>query len=382
MRRSAPSLKALRGELDGLDAKLLALVARRLRLVERIGRAKTAAGARVFDRGRERQIFERARRLGRSLGLPVRLVERVVSLLLEASHDAQTESGRERGRPGAPVRRSERRRVIVVGGGGRMGRLFVHLFRRRGHDVDVLERGDRVRRARVARADVVMVAVPMADAERVVLRYGRLAREDALLCDVNSLKVGVCRALARSGTREALGTHPMFGPTVRSLRRQKVILCPVRAGPLTDWLARELGSMGAELVYTDPATHDRMMAVVQVLTHFGMMAMGRALSRAGVPLADTLAFMSPIYRLELAMVGRLFSQSPALYQEILMRNPAGRPLVARFVREARELGVALERGDRAAFRRSFVRIGRWFRGFGEEAMALSDHIIETVMSRP
>lgn len=50
-----------------------------------------------------------------------------------------------------------------------------------------------------------------------------------------------------------------------------------------------------------------MMGIVQVLTHFGFIAMGRALKASGSPLAASLPYTSPIYRIELAMVGRLFS---------------------------------------------------------------------------
>jgi prephenate dehydrogenase len=181
---------------------------------------------------------------------------------------------------------------------------------------------------------------------------------------------------------EALGTHPMFGPTVSSLRRQKVVLCEVKAGPMTRWLESELSAMGAEVIRTDPATHDRMMAIVQVLTHFGIMAMGRALTQSGVDLTDTLSFMSPIYRLEIAMVGRLFSQQAELYGEILMSNPEGARLRRLYVEQARALAELADRGDRDGFAAAFRETSAFFEDFSAEAMELSDQIIDTLMSRP
>jgi len=242
-----------------------------------------------------------------------------------------------------------------------------------------------LRRALVAlevdAADVVMVAVPMAHAEEVVALYAPLVREDALLCDINSLKADVCVALAES-RGEALGTHPMFGPTVRSLRRQKVVLCDVKPGPMSAWWQAELGRMGAEVIRCSPEHHDAMMSIVQVLTHFGIIAMGRALRATGYPLASSLPYTSPIYRLELAMVGRLFSQKPELYFEIMRGNPQGEAVRATFLREAQALCDALADDDGDAFVQAFLEVRDYFADEAERSMELSDQIIETTMARP
>jgi chorismate mutase/prephenate dehydrogenase len=364
-------LDRLRERLDALDGEIVARVVERLEIVRRIGAEKRAAGKPAFDREREREVRRSLEARATSLGLPRKQAHDLAGALLEASHALQAE---EAGSSDAP------RRLLIVGGRGKMGALFARLFAERGHAVDVLERGEPLEPARIEAADVVIVSVPMSEAERVTAALAPLVRDDALLCDVNSLKVGVCRALAAC-RGEALGTHPMFGPTVGSLRRQKIVLCPVREGPQSAWLAAELGHMGAELVRTDPASHDATMAIVQVLTHFGILAMGRALCRSGVPLAETLRFMSPIYRLEVAMIGRLFSQDPALYQEILMANPRGEAMRALLVQEAGALAERIAAGDRAGFQRSFQEVRAYFADFADEAMALSDHIIDAIMSR-
>jgi len=226
----------------------------------------------------------------------------------------------------------------------------------------------------------VMVAVPMTEAEAVTRALAPLVRADALLCDLNSLKEGVCREM-RACPGEAVGLHPMFGPTVGSFRRQKIVVCHVRPGAAGDWLVAELGKMGADIVEADPCEHDRVMAVVQVLTHFGILTMGMALARSGMPLERTLEFMSPIYRLEVSMVGRLFSQSPELYREIVMKNPFGDELRRRFVEQASELERIIGEADAGAFVQRFSETRAYFASFSSEAMALSDQIIDTVMSR-
>jgi chorismate mutase/prephenate dehydrogenase len=365
-------LDALRDELDRLDARLIALARERLDTVARIRELKHQSGQHTFDRQREQDVHRRAEARARALGVPTAVARSLVDTLLEASHALQEE----------PSSHAEQTRTfLVAGGAGRMGRLFGELFSARGHAIEVLEEGDALEPARIARADVVMVAVPMTRAAEVTRALAPHVRPDALLCDINSLKADVCAALATSAG-EALGTHPMFGPTVRTLRRQKVVLCPVKPGPMASWLERELGRMGAEIVASTPAEHDATMAVVQVLTHFGIMAMGRALARSGLALEETLPFTSPIYRLELAMVGRLFSQKPELYREILLQNPAAADARDGYLAAASELANLLARGDREGFVRFFEETAAYFAGFSGEAMALSDHIIDSIMSRP
>ena len=64
-----------------------------------------------------------------------------------------------------------------------------------------------------------------------------------------------------------------------------------------------------------------MMAVVQGLTHFVTLCMADSIRRLGVDIEKTEAFTSPVYQIELSLVGRLLSQDPALYADILQQNP-------------------------------------------------------------
>lgn len=370
-----PSLESLRGRLDAIDAELVSLLRRRLDVVAEVRDAKRRGGEPAFDRARERMVLDGALARARELGVPQGLVTAVMTAILDASCALQGETA------AVDAAETDARRLLIVGGRGRMGRMLASAFSLRGHTVDVLDQGDALDPARVAAADVVIVAVPMTVAVEVARALAPLVRPDALLCDINSTKRDVCAELARS-QGEALGTHPMFGPTVRSLRRQKVVVCRVKPGPMSAWLEAELARMGAELVVSDPDAHDRMMSVVQGLTHFGIMVMGATLARSGLPLATTLAYMSPIYRLEVAMVGRLFSQAAELYQEILISNPHAGVLRESFVEEARALAERLARGDRSGFAAEFRATADYFADFAREAMSLTDDVIEVLVRRP
>ena len=365
-------LEELRARLDEIDEQLLSAAARRQRLVAQIGQAKAEAGLPMFDRSRERVVFDRARARGRELGLGADVAQSLYHVLVEASHDRQQDDVERTDSP---------RHFVLVGGRGEMGTLFHRVLTARGHSVAVLEHDDTSDPVDVlSAADVVMVCVPMEIAADIVHLIHPLVAPGALLCDINSLKTGVCEALAAARC-ETLGTHPMFGPTVRSLRRQKVVLCPVRPGPMAQWWARELGQLGAELITTTPETHDRMMAIIQVLVHFHTIVMGDALRRTGVAVEDSLRFTSPIYRVEMSVVGRLFGQDPRLYAEIEMQNPYGPEVIAHFMDAAQATADAVASGDRDAFCDLFGAVTDYFSGFSDEALELSDFLIEAMVRR-
>ena len=376
---ASDDLSALRAELDGLDRTLLKTAAQRASVVERIAKAKAGERRPLFDRERERQVFEKAERLGKELGLEAQLSRGLMAVLIEASHRIQERAARLADRSSD----SEAKHIVIVGGDGQMGRLFAQAFAERGHQITVLDVADDLdAHPAVSQADLIMIAVPMDYAVGVIHQVAPRLRSDALLCDINSLKSEVCAAMAQSATGEAVGLHPMFGPSIRSLRRQKVVVCPVNAGPMGTWLSSELGRLGFELIESTPEAHDRLMAVIQVLVHFSTIVMGEALREAGTTVEDSLRFTSPIYRLELAFVGRLFAQNSDLYAEICMANPHSKSVRKTFIEAAHRVNQVVEDGDRGEFQSLFQSVHDWFGDFGDEAMSLSDFIIESLVTRP
>lgn len=378
----AADLAALRAELDVLDRRLLEHASRRMEIVRAIGAAKASNGdgsvRPLFDRTRERDVYARSQAVAEELGLPWSLARRLTEALVEASHEEQAASSAE------SAKASDRqRRFLMIGGEGRMAKRLAADLVPRGHEIISVDRSEGEERAieLAGEADIVMVAVPMQIAASMTARLAPHVREDALLCDINSLKRDVCAAMADC-RGEAMGLHPMFGPTVRSLRRQKVVVCPVKPGPMSDWLRCELGRVGMELIETTPEAHDRMMAVVQVLVHFSTLVMGEALRRTGVSVEESLTYTSPIYRLELAFTGRLFAQSADLYAEIEMLNPYGPEVRRAFLDAADGLRAITDAGDREAFQQLFKGVSAYFEGFAGEAMELSDQVIEGLVRRP
>lgn len=368
------SIEELRKELDKVDDVLMRTFAERLRVVTEINQVKKSVGISLFDRSREREVFDKSAERAATYGIDPNLAKQLVATLIDTSHQLQEEAQVD------SAKRSER--FLIVGGRGKMGTLFSKAFSKLGFTVDLVEKGDAITAATFQAADIVIISVPMDVASQVTAKVAPLLRKDALLCDFNSLKLDVCKAMQQHGTSETLGLHPMFGPSVASFRRQKIVACPINSGPRAKWFTTELGRMGFEIVESDAETHDRMMSIIQVLTHLGTMVMGEALRLSGVSLEQTLSFTSPIYRLELAMVGRLFVQDPNLYAEIALSNPHAEESRKIFREAAATMTGILTAGDRNAFRQQFLEIQNHFKGFASDAMKLSDRIIESITREP
>ena len=372
---NSEGLAELRAELDAVDHSLLEAARRRLEIIRKIFEVKAADGVRLFDREREKQVFEKAKQTAQTLGLDPDVAQTIMHALVVASHGLQQSLGKKREAHGDA-------RFLIVGGRGQMGTQLTGWLKEQGFEVESLEKGEPISADVVREADVVVLSVPMSVVVDVAKEIGPLLRDDALLCDINSLKSEICKAMGEAFSGEVLGLHPMFGPTTASPRRQKVVACSVRPGSRSEWMLGVLSRLGFEVIETTPEKHDRLMGVIQVLTHFSTMVMGRALEKSGLSLDETLPFMSPIYRMELAFVGRLFAQDPALYSSIEMDNEIGTELREVYLGAAEELRRICDSGDDEAFEQAFLSIRKYFSAFSAEGMMLSDLIIDTVVKQP
>ena len=270
----------------------------------------------------------------------------------------------------------------IIGGTGRMGTLFRPVFERAGYEVLVSGRSTELSARDLAeRCDLVIVSVPIRDTVGVIGEIAPLMAKDQLLCDFTSLKVRPVEAML-TGKASVIGLHPMFGPTVSSLKHQTIIVCPARTDEshLHNLLAT-FRAEGAECTITTPEQHDRMMAVVQGLTHFVTLCMADSVRRLGIDIEKTRAFMSPVYQIELSLVGRLLSQDPALYADILQQNPFVPEVLAACRMSAADLAEIVGTQDPALFRAFFEANSRHLGPYCDEGQKITDTLIDCMVDR-
>jgi len=369
-------LEVLRAHIDAVDHDLLQLLARRNGLVGEVAAYKRAHGVAIRDRARETSLIADRRDRAVPLGLSPDVIESMFRLMLWASRDRQAAL-----RAALPAK-MEPKTIAIVGGKGGIGQLMASLFADLGHAVMIVDIDTALTAERAASvADVIVLSVPIDITCEVIREVGPHVRDDALLMDVTSIKqvpmdamLGACRA-------SVIGTHPLFGPSVHSLQGQRMVLTPGRGDEWLSWCRTMFGARGLQLVETTPETHDRMMSIVQVLTHFSTEVLGRAMQRLGVDVEETLSFTSPVYLLDLLMTARHFGQSSALYGAIQSTNPATPEVMQTFIAAAEELRDLAAHGDDTAFDAIFAEVAAHFGDFTSTAQEQSGYLIDRLVER-
>lgn len=372
------SLETLTQELEVIDKLLIKLITRRLSVLKRVHEHKEALNYPLFQKEEEANLKGRIAELARRFEVKPELIEVVFRAITDESFRQHMSYSQAL----APT--EARRTVAIIGGTGGMGRFFARLFAERGHTVLVASEATELRPEQAAaQADLVILSVPIAVTIEVIKQVAPHLKPGACLIDVTSLKSGPLRAMLEHTAPEVevIGTHPMFGPTVKSLLRQVVVLCPGRGDVWLPWLRQFLESQGAIIKLTTPLHHDKMMAIIQVLRHFVTIAMGKCLETLDVDLDESLEFTSPIYRLELAMIGRLFAQNAGLYADIEMQNPLTPRVVASFLHAASTMAAVVVGTDREAFIDHFEQTASYFGEFRKQAMEESDYLIAKLVER-
>ena len=158
---------------------------------------------------------------------------------------------------------------------------------------------------------------------------------------------------------EVLGAHPLFCPDSDS-RGMTIVLVPaVKSGRWPSVIRGIFTGSGYNVIETTAEEHDRAMAVVQGMTHFMYVAMGRALDKSGVDLEELSAFKTPVYGITQELLGRVLSQDPGLYA-LIQSSPDAQRLRRAYVDACRELADGLDAGDSGKFIAAFESAARHY----------------------
>lgn len=366
----AEELKALRDQIDDVDKQMVGLLARRLSLVEQVGEVKSKHGLPIYAPDREAAMLASRRAEAEKQGVPPQLIEDILRCTMREFYASEKDSGFKCLNP-------ELRSVVIIGGHGQLGRLFGRMFTLSGYKVKVLgskdwDKADEL----LADAGLVVVTVPINLTLKVISKLGHLP-PDCILCDLTSVKSKPLNAMLDVHSGPVVGLHPMFGPDVPSMAKQVIVYCDGRGDDSYEWLLKQFAIWGASLVQSDAAEHDHGMTLIQALRHFTSFAYGLHLSKENPDLAKLLKLSSPIYRLELAMVGRLFGQDPNLYGDIILSSEDNIEMIHRFQSSMSEALSLLDNHNKQGFVESFARVSEWFGDYSQQFMLESQNLLKS-----
>lgn len=279
--------------------------------------------------------------------------------------------------------------IGIVGSEGAYGRWLRRFFETRmqlrvlGHD-PAAPQGDGLERL-LADADVLLFAAPIRSTGAIIddaLRQSAGRERGRLWLDITSIKQGPVAAMLRSQA-EVVGLHPMTAPPkAPTLKGKVLVLCEARLDRWRDWLSALCAALQAECVRVAPDDHDRAMALIQAMvhaTHLAQAGVLRGHARHLGPPSALLPLRSASFELDIAVITRILSLNPQIYEDIQFGNPYALEMLESLVDELSALRDLVARGDdaaRAGFRARFLDANRDH--FDADTLAESNHTFERV----
>ncbi|MBD3825561.1 prephenate dehydrogenase [Stenotrophomonas sp.] len=279
--------------------------------------------------------------------------------------------------------------VGIVGSAGAYGRWLRRFLQQRmglevlGHDpADPRSDSPEVL---VARAEVLIFSAPIRHTPALIGEYvARSAGREAgrLWLDVTSVKSAPVAAMLASQA-DVVGLHPMTAPPkAPTLKGRVMVVCEARLSQWQPWVQGLCDALEAECVRATPEHHDQVMALVQAMVHATHLAQAGVLREYAPvlgPLPALMPYRSASFELDTAIIARILSLNPAIYEDIQFGNPHVAPMLDRLLAHLQTLRSQVGQGDddaRAAFRQQLLLDNRDSQG--EAVLAEGNYTFERV----
>ncbi len=273
-------------------------------------------------------------------------------------------------------------KIAIIGGTGKFGK---HLAKNLEDNNEIIITGRTLERAReeaedepwtpmeqkdaVKDADVVIVSVPISVTIDVINEIGPHVPDEALLCDVTSVKKKPVEAMKKY-SNEVLGMHPMYAPS-NSIEGQKIVLCPEKGKKWTE-MEEFWSRNGGDIHVTDPESHDKAMSIIQGLMHFSELVIAETIRKSDLGDAEMSEYSTPVHQLITDLTARMLNQKPGLYGSIQSENPENEKVREKFIESAEDLREIVS--DEDEFAEKFYELGEEFNLEG--AQERTDKVIE------
>ena len=230
-------------------------------------------------------------------------------------------------------------------------------------------------------SDITIFAVPIAYTVKTIKTYAPYLKAWSMVLDVTSIKKEPSLALQKYSPDWVfvLPTHPMFWPFISSIAGQIFVLCPLKEEDKKDsryiFLKKFLLEKKAKVIEEDPEIHDKMMAVVQGLTHINMFVLAETMKKLNFPLKKSFNFVSPIYKIMISSVWRYVGQNPKLYADIQMNNSEILEVHKKFMESISDFNKYVVEKDEDSFIKNIEKSKEFFGEQTEKWQIYTDKII-------
>ena len=289
--------------------------------------------------------------------------------------------------------------ISIIGGTDGLGKWFARHLSSKGYSIIVsgrdTKKGEAVEKElgviytqdnieATKKGDIVILAVPINITEWMIKELAPHVRENCVLMDITSIKEIPTKAMLKYAKKDTfiMPTHPMFGPSTPSLRRQVVILTPpTKEHENNPWFIKIKNFFekeGARVIIIPPEKHDKIMGVVQGLTHYSYIVLGSTLKELDIDIKESRKYASPIYELMINIIARIIGQNPYLYADIQMHNPQINNIHQTFINECEKIKKIVENKDREAFAKLMKESSKHFGNETIKGMNYSDKAVGAI----
>lgn len=272
----------------------------------------------------------------------------------------------------------QKKKILIIGGHGAMGKMLQKsLAPVTNCEVTLFGRKDWESNTHLlAEQDLVLISVPIDKTIETIKRASKYLSSNTILADFTSIKQSPLINMLRHHNGPVLGLHPIFGPSIDHPHNQVIVYCDGRYPEKCQWFIDFLKAIDFHLESMAPEQHDETMSFVQGVEHFSVYCLGRFLHQKNIDIHQLLKLASPVYRMELNIVGRLFSQSPNLYADIIMSDDHRTDLIGEFVTLMNDEYKKVNAKQRDDFVESFNQTATWMGDFAQDAYAESDAVLK------
>ncbi len=176
-------------------------------------------------------------------------------------------------------------------------------------------------------ADLIIVSIPVDATLKVLPQVLDLVNENALIIDVGSTKVAICKSVENhKNRRQFLAAHPIAGTefsgpeaaTSNLFVKKTLIICEVEKTTFKlQELANELfEKLEMRMRYMTPAAHDKHIAYVSHLSHISSFMLGKTVIQEEENERDIFDLAGSGFESTV----RLAKSSPAMWAPIFAQN--------------------------------------------------------------
>lgn len=267
--------------------------------------------------------------------------------------------------------------IVIIGGCGQMGQLFTKLLKPF-CTVIPFGRDDWKNASNIlTKAHAVIVSVPINRTLSVIDKVAKHIKEDCILADFTSIKEIPIQHMLKKHSGPVVGLHPMFGPSIQKPQKQSFLYCEGRNLNACNWLIEIFRNIGFKVHNMTAKQHDEIMNLMQGLQHFNTYCMGHYLKENNINPKTLMEIASPIYKTELNLIGRIFSQDAELYADIIMSDDKRTDSIKNYMDESYKLLTEIQKNDRETFIENFNKIKDWMSEFTKDAAKQTDVMFDS-----